>query len=338
MAQALDTGVFLHSFARSLEEAIKVASQNGLNIAQLGPVADKYLTGDGVEANRSELVELLRDNNVRVGLLCVCYEHGTNKTGGAESYTNIDDIAKTGGYGYEGPDAEKIVAERMQLTKEHIDLGKYLQEQGMISSDRIILTTHVGFFHRLEKREQIKTVVKEVVQYCHEQDAYFAIETGSEDMRELIIFIKEVEAETGIEGRLGVNYDPANFLLYGTQYPLEALNVLKEEDNAKYLFGVHVKDATGEIVGKAEGNWKGADVPVGTGYVKWKETVSTLYGLGYKGPLVIERESQPDDLLKGVMIAPEEMESRKKALIADSRLQDIKIARDYIIETQQEVL
>lgn len=283
-------GVFLHSLALPLEEAIKAAGRTGFKIAQLGPVEDKYLSGDHLEAKREELVELLNKNEIKVGPLCVCYEHGVNEKGGAESYADIEEIAATGGYGYERLDAPQIVAERIELTKQHIDLAKYLQEQGVMSSEKAVLTTHAGFFHRQEKREQIKNAVCEIVRYCQEKDAYFAIETGSEEMTDLIGFIKEVETETGIHGRLGINYDPANFLMYGTQDPLEALKVLKQDDNKKYLFGVHIKDAKGDIVGEAKGSWKGEEEPFGKGCVDFAKTLPLLHELGYRDHLIVERE------------------------------------------------
>ena len=84
-----------------------------------------------------------------------------------------------------------------------------------------------------------------------------------------------------------------NVLLYGTQDPLEALNVLRG-DNSKYLLGVHAKDASrndeNAEYGKTEGDWKGGERVMGLGAVKFQETMRILHGLGYNGPVIIERE------------------------------------------------
>lgn len=297
VATGLSVGVFLHSLSiydlerDNLDDAIATANRRGLNLIQLGPVSDAYLGPTNTE-KRGGLVKTLNDENVNVGPLCVCYESGKGR-GGQEKYGSIDEIADTGGYGHTDLD---IVQQRIALTKDHIDLARFLKDQGVMSSDRVVLTTHVGFFDREDKREQIKDAVKEVVKYCEqkEKDVYLAIETGSERMEDLVGFIREIEEETGIKGRLGINFDPANFYLYGTQDPLEALHYLKQGDNKRFLFGVHAKDADrGELIGRAEGKWdgKGREVPVGIGSVDWHKTVALLYALDYTGPLIIERET-----------------------------------------------
>jgi sugar phosphate isomerase/epimerase len=280
----------------NLFDAIRTARLSGIDLFQIGPVSELYL-GERGAGKRAELVDLLKQTNTSIGPVCVCYESKQAKRGGLEKYDDIDTIAETGGYGI---DDKTILEERVALTREHVDFVRYLYDQGVGSSKKAVLTTHVGFFDRPEKREQIKEAVCEVVKYCQEKDVYFAIETGSEKMQELVGFIREVERETGIEGRLGINYDPANFGLYGTQDPLEALGVLRNGDEKNLLFGVHIKDAeVVELPGKAKGDWKGSgmDVLVGSGSVDWNKTLRLLHELGYNGPLIVERENpQPEGI------------------------------------------
>ena len=227
--------------------------------------------------------------------------------------------------------------QRIQLTKDHIDLANSLKRRGVMPSDRAILTTHVGFFDRPEKKQQIKDSLKRVLTYCNKRDVYLAIETGSEPMQNLVEFIREVEYEVkeaaGFTGRLGINYDPANFYLYGTQDPLVALNFLKGP-NSKYLFGVHIKDALkDELQGVAMGDWKGKEVAVGTGSVLWEPTIAALHELGYTGPLIIERENpQPDGM-------PIETHRKLRMETIQHAKLNIQIAqREYLVGQGQEYI
>jgi sugar phosphate isomerase/epimerase len=83
---------------------------------------------------------------------------------------------------------------------------------------------------------------------------------------------------------VGVNFDPANFILYGTDDPRAALDVL-----GPWVRGVHCKDALGATVpGRM-----GTDVPLGQGVVNFVDLLRGLVSIGYHGPLVLEREHDP---------------------------------------------
>jgi sugar phosphate isomerase/epimerase len=83
---------------------------------------------------------------------------------------------------------------------------------------------------------------------------------------------------------VGVNFDPANMILYQKGDPIEALRIL-----APWLKQCHLKDARKtSVIGK----W-GAEVPVGTGEVDWKAFFGVLDELQFEGNLCIEREAGP---------------------------------------------
>jgi len=81
---------------------------------------------------------------------------------------------------------------------------------------------------------------------------------------------------------VGVNFDPANMILYDKGDPIEALKVL-----APYLKQCHIKDANRT---KETGTW-GEEVTAGTGQVDWDGFFKTLAALGYQGDFAIEREA-----------------------------------------------
>ncbi len=80
---------------------------------------------------------------------------------------------------------------------------------------------------------------------------------------------------------LGVNFDPANMLLYDKGDPLRAVKILAPD-----IKSVHVKDAKRPT--KA-GTW-GEEVPLGQGEVNIRAYVQKLKEIGFRGPLCVERE------------------------------------------------
>ena len=106
------------------------------------------------------------------------------------------------------------------------------------------------------------------------------LETGQETADSLDRFLAEVDRES-----VGVNFDPANMILYGMGDPIAALAKLLPR-----IRQVHIKDATAP---PAPGEW-GAEVAAGSGEVNWEAFFKTLSQAGYDGDLVIEREAGED--------------------------------------------
>jgi sugar phosphate isomerase/epimerase len=105
-------------------------------------------------------------------------------------------------------------------------------------------------------------------------------------------FIQDVGREN-----LGVNFDPANMLLYGSGEPIEALGLL-----GRYVMGAHAKDGTwpprpGEL---------GDEKPLGEGQVGIDRYVAKLKEIGYTGALTIEREisgpQQIEDIRRAIRL------------------------------------
>jgi sugar phosphate isomerase/epimerase len=113
------------------------------------------------------------------------------------------------------------------------------------------------------------------------------LETGQETADDLIKFLDAVDRPN-----VGVNFDPANMILYGKGDPIEAVSKLIAR-----VKNVHIKDATASA---KPGEW-GAEVPAGTGEVDWKRFFQVLTDANYTGYLVIEREAgddRPGDIAK----------------------------------------
>ena len=146
-----------------------------------------------------------------------------------------------------------------------------------------LVSFHAGFLPRDRRDPERALMVGRLAQVTEIFAAHgvgVALETGQEDTETLLAVL----AETGHPG-LGVNFDPANLLLYGTGEPLEALAAL-----LPVLRQVHVKDARRS---SAPGEW-GQEVAVGDGEVDWPGCLALLERAGFDGELMIEREAGSD--------------------------------------------
>jgi len=121
-------------------------------------------------------------------------------------------------------------------------------------------------------------------------------ETGQETSAVLLAFLKKLGRKN-----VGVNFDPANMILYDSGNPIEALR-----DLGAWVKQVHVKDG---IRTNVPGTW-GEEVRAGTGQVPWPEFFETLRALNFSGYCCIEREA------------------------GDARVEDIRAAKQMIEQLQ----
>jgi L-ribulose-5-phosphate 3-epimerase len=180
-----------------------------------------------------------------------------------EDYSTLDSIRETGGI---VPDRnweanKKIVTAGARLTQE---LGcKYM-------------STHAGFLDEANPKAFRKFVerVTWMRDECRKYGVTLILESGQETAEDLAAFMAKVPG-------VGINFDPANMVLYAKGRPREAVRVL-----APWIRQVHVKDA---VRTKTPGTW-GTEVPWGEGEVGGDAFLSDLEKVGYKGNYVVERE------------------------------------------------
>jgi len=104
-----------------------------------------------------------------------------------------------------------------------------------------------------------------------------ALETGQESAETLLGVLEALGRED-----VGVNFDPANMILYGMGDPVEAVRRL-----GPHVRQVHVKDARPP---REPGTW-GEEVPVGTGAVDWPSFLAAVEAVAPEADWVIEREA-----------------------------------------------
>lgn len=139
--------------------------------------------------------------------------------------------------------------------------------------------THCGFIPENPSdplyRETIEAI-REVAEYCKRNGQNFRYETGQETPITLLRAIEDV----GLDNQ-GVNFDVANFILYGKANPVDAMDVL-----GPYVQGIHAKDGLYPTDPKNLGK----EVPIGQGKVDFPRLIQRLKELRYRGAMTIERE------------------------------------------------
>jgi sugar phosphate isomerase/epimerase len=106
------------------------------------------------------------------------------------------------------------------------------------------------------------------------------METGQETAEDLRVFLEELDHPA-----VGVNFDPANMILYDMGVPAEAVRTL-----GPWIRHVHIKDA---VRTKTPGAW-GTETPWGEGEVGGERFLAALATTGFRGVVAVEREGGPD--------------------------------------------
>ena len=184
-----------------------------------------------------------------------------------EDYSTLETIKETGGVRRTEHWAANLAAAR---------------ETARVASEMEIplVSFHAGFLPH-DSADPERAILLErlgtIVDVFAERGVRVEFETGQETARTLLDVLAELDRST-----LGVNFDPANMILYAMGNPVEALKTLGER-----VFQIHIKDARATEV---PGTW-GSEVPAGTGQVDWKAFFAVVGELGLDGDLMIEREA-----------------------------------------------
>jgi L-ribulose-5-phosphate 3-epimerase len=184
-----------------------------------------------------------------------------------EDYSTLESIRLTGGI---APDAT------WEQNRKNIEASAALAAELRLK----LVTFHAGFLPHDETDPNFAKMLQrlgEVADLFAARNITLGLETGQETAVVLGGLLHKLK-----RANVGVNFDPANMLLYNKGEPIEAVRVL-----GPWLRQVHIKDA---VRTKVPGTW-GQEVAAGTGEVNWPEFFATLKKLHFKGDFVIEREA-----------------------------------------------
>jgi L-ribulose-5-phosphate 3-epimerase len=183
-----------------------------------------------------------------------------------EDYSTLESIRRTGGI---RPD---------EHWRANLDRSK---RNAMIANQLGIelVTFHAGFIPNTKSLEYTTLIdrVHQIADAFGQHGIKLALETGQEQS-EIMLDLLDIPALS----KVGVNFDPANMILYGSGDPIGALEQLRDR-----VVQIHMKDA---IASKSPNDW-GTEVPAGQGEVDWDEFFTIVRSLPNEINIAIEREA-----------------------------------------------
>jgi sugar phosphate isomerase/epimerase len=255
----LETAVMFWA-GRDPAETLSELTSLGIQSGQLG------IPGDLDLACAPQWRDALASARFRVYTVFAAYK--------GESYADIPTVKRTVGF---IPPATR--AERERRTREVSDFAAAISIAGETVPG---IATHIGFVPESAADpdyQAVRDMVRRICDHAAGHHQTFALETGQEPAHVLLAFLNDVGRPN-----LGINFDPANMILYGTGDPIEALSILGPR-----VLSVHAKD--GDWPDPAKPGSLGKEQPLGAGAVGITRFVRKLQEIGYSGPLAVEREA-----------------------------------------------
>jgi len=237
----------------------------------------ELLDGLGLRAVQLALVPLVEEPDLWAGAVETLSAAGIHVASGmlamaGEDYSTLETIRATGGV---RPDGE-WPANRQRAA----DVARVAGEAGLG-----LVTFHAGFLPQEHDDPLRRTMIERlrvVADGFAEHGVDVALETGQETAGTLAGVLAEIDRPA-----VGVNFDPANMILYGMGDPVRALDRL-----APAVKQIHVKDA---VPTDTPGTW-GTEVVAGRGAVDWGAFFDVAASIRPEVPFVIEREAGADRL------------------------------------------
>lgn len=266
---ALPVGVMVRLGAEPVSR-LDFIREVGMECCQLCRIGENYMSGYDGKHQTAILAESLYRNRLAVPSMFLFFE---NMLWSPEEC---------------GITPEHHRAERLLFAMRQIAWGQQFGVRQFVCHAGVFPETDTPAYERW---------VKDMRQFCRlaaEFNAAFLFETGPEPASVLKDFLDRLD-----EPNAGINFDPANLLIYDQTDPLEFLDLLGDR-----VMAVHCKDAvrpgkladcnTNSTADAAGKDTRGKETPLGKGDTRFAECLRKLYSVnGFRGPLIVEREILP---------------------------------------------
>lgn len=265
MGKAFEIG--LMTTLKQGAECIGHVAQFGLNVCQIDVLDVQLYTRKVIQKITSDA----KDAGVRIAAVAPCVPAGSAQ--GAWDFVD-------------GPSTLGLVPhqyrqERIEALKKGADFAKQAGASAIV--------VHAGFIPENPRDKDYQgtvAAIREVSSYCLKKDIEFWFETGQETPVTLMRTIEDV----GLPN-LGINFDPANLLMYGKANPVDAVDIY-----GNYVRNLHAKDG----LYPTDTRKLGREVPIGTGRVNFPVLFKKLKEIGFKGEIIIEREISGQQQIKDI--------------------------------------
>jgi L-ribulose-5-phosphate 3-epimerase len=246
-------GVFLRCTGQDDPlRALQAVKSLGLDMVQVSKLPDRFYSPEGAR----EFSALLRATGIRADSVVAVFA--------GESYADRDTVVRTVGFR-----PLHLVKERLEYLRKCVDFAAAI--------DAGIVTFHMGFLPEDAKDaayDAMLEAVADIAGYAMKRNVTISLETGQETGQQLAAFLDRIAV-----ARVGINFDPANLIIYGVDSPSRAL-----QHFASRVTSVHVKDA---LLPETPGAM-GREVRPGEGRAQLVECLRVLRGSGFSGALIIE--------------------------------------------------
>lgn len=225
----------------------------GLETLQLGRATDDWMSGPNGLKQTRESFQLIQDCGLDAVSLFMFMTPGTNGDG------FVTEDART---------SRMLFACRQLL---------WAKKQGID-----FITCHVGNLSNIgdgAPYERLVADFKQLLKFAEDNGQFFLFETGPEPVAGLKKIFHDIDSPA-----LGINFDPANMLIYNNDDPAVVVRELWQ-----YIKVVHCKDA----VRPTEPGKYGKETVLGQGDTHFIDIMGDLLRRGFRGPLIIERELPP---------------------------------------------
>lgn len=254
----------------------------GFSYCQIVSPPDEYMYGKNAKSMTGKLQEAMKENGISVNSVFMSFKN---------QIWEYPASIRTVGFVPSETRAERIARA--------CRIGNWANEMGVN-----VLAAHAGFIPEDRSSEAYKKVIdamREMALFLESNGQYFTFETGQESIAVLKNTIEDIGT-----ANLGINFDPANLLIYDMDEPSYLVEKL-----GKYVMHVHCKDG----VRPTQKGILGTETPLGEGKTGFENLIRNLYAQGYRGPLTIEREitgaQQDTDIMKAKVL----IEKIKRTLI-----------------------
>ena len=240
------------------ERRIAFFKEIGLDCIQIAGVFEEYLTPAPEGREKSDaLFELLKKYDISVPTMFLSYPN--------QNWANPKE-----GIGIVPLHTR---SERMLIS---CRLMEWCKRYGINS-----VTCHVGFVPE-EKNEFYDRFIldmQQLARFAGSMGQEFLFETGTETPEQLKQTIDDIN-----EPNVGVNFDPANLLIYNNGDPAGVVDLLADKIKV-----IHCKDANPPAAGEI----RGKETVLGAGSTNFTGLLKRLVDGGFNGPCIIERELLP---------------------------------------------
>ena len=186
-----------------------------------------------------------------------------------EDYSSISSIAETGGYANDELYNKRKAHTVLAAEKAHaMGCHSIAVHSGTVPDD----SSHPRF-------DTLLTRVGEIADELAKHNINFLLETGRESAQTLFDFIVALDRKN-----VFVNFDPGNFVVFGTDDPPRAITKLKDLTKIVHMKDALASDNPGETFGsKSALSYGDANIP---------RVVNKMKLSDYRGPVLVEADTK----------------------------------------------